>query len=148
MARNGFNLDEVREFFKKKQISIKRQYDESSEKIVRDLYLKLLAETPKDKGRTLAGWNISWGSPQMDVPENLVTRQRATLGEKVAAHAQILARKKNDMSRALSDFDERFSKGEVLHIRNYTEYIFELEFGGHSNQAPNGWIRINIAKLK
>lgn len=98
--------------------------------LIRFFCLNLLRDvvlgTPVDTGRARANWQASIGSPATGIIDkgDKSGGQTANRGSRVAQKAA----------------------GEVFYITNNLPYIYRLEFEGHSNQAPAGWVRTSIER--
>ena len=91
-------------------------------KIALDLYAEIIRRTPVDTGRARANWNLSINSPNTSLSNSLVP---STI---------------NLTAKSLSNLPN-------VYIANGLPYVRELEFG-RSDQAPNGFIRLSIQKIK
>lgn len=92
-------------------------------KIALDLYAEIIRRTPVDTGRARANWNLSINHP------DITTTASTGIPSSVNISPSLL--------KNLPD----------IYISNGLPYVRELEFG-RSDQAPNGFIRLSIQKIK
>lgn len=106
------------------------KFDRDAEKILRGIILsidaKLIQRSPVDTGRFRANWN--YGIGVMDLTVTNVTDPSGSLA----------------LSK-LNSGVELTKLGDIVHITNNLPYAIPLEFG-HSEQAPNGMVRITAAE--
>ena len=115
--------DDVASFAKKTGASI----DETSRAIVLELFSSVVKDTPVDTGRARGNWQTSMGNPA----SGTIDRE----GE----------------SGALSEISSEvsgFGAGKVIYLTNNLPYIYRLEFDGWSDQAPQGMLRKNVARIQ
>ena len=91
------------------------------------LFTAILYDTPVDTGLARGSWWPSVGTPIMGGPQRFDKN-----GSEVAREIQKVV-----LSAKLTD---------VLFMMNNVEYIGELEYGS-SRQAPEGMVRINVARM-
>lgn len=90
------------------------------------VFNNVIIETPVDTGRARGNWQCTIGAPASSV-----------LSEEAAKSA------KDDIT---SDIVQ-WKLTDVAYLTNNLPYIEGLEFGNPgSNQRPNGWVRVNVAK--
>lgn len=97
------------------------------------LHQKIILRTPVDKGRARASWGVSIGEPgdyEAPATTNMSDNQAAQAG-----FAQIEAIKGQLLT------------GKAIWIFNNLPYIEALEYG-HSDQAPNGMVRLSVAEIE
>jgi hypothetical protein len=93
--------------------------DEAIKNVALDVFQRVVVRSPVDTGRFRANWRLSVGAQDLTTSESVVG-QAPTLPDKVA--------------------------GSVLWISNNLPYARPLEYG-HSNQAPNGMVRLTVAEF-
>ena len=87
----------------------------------------VITESPVDKGLFRNGWNTSINSISYDESRDEDRSGSGSIGELKAT--------------TLS-----WSIGDSLFLNNPSKYGARLEFDGWSEQAPNGFLRVNTAK--
>lgn len=116
-------IDQVAQFAQKARDSI----NETQRAIVLELFSSVIMDTPVDTGRSRGEWLTSSGTPVTTLANRL------------------------DMSglEAVTDIVAAIPKsGDItMYLTNNLPYIGALEYG-HSNQAPSGMVRKNIARLE
>ena len=116
--------DQIREYAK----VVNRRIDHVHRNLGLMLFTSIVYDTPVDTGLARGSWFPSKGAPVMggaqryDKDGSTVTRQIQEIC----------------MSAKLTD---------VLFMMNNVEYIGELEYGW-SGQAPEGMVRINVARMR
>lgn len=85
----------------------------------------IINETPVDTGAAKGNWQASVGQPKIGILD-----QQDPAGEKAIA----------DAIKAIPD-----EAGSVVYLSNNLPYINRLEYG-HSDQAPQGMVRVNTGK--
>ena len=100
------------------------------DKIVRtatlELFSGVIKSTPVDTGRAKGAWQCSVNAPKPGQSERLDPSGGAALAEVNANTPQ--------------------GAGQVTYLANNLPYIERLEYG-HSKQAPNGMVRINMDRV-
>lgn len=116
---------------------------ENAERIVRkigfDLHARIVKRMPVDTGRAKANTQISLNS----VPSSSISATDTTESSPIADAGQISAASTARAENAIS----AHKLGDAIYIYNNVEYIGVLEFGSHSEQAPNGMFRISVAEI-
>lgn len=92
-------------------------------KVTFDLHREIMKRTPVDTGRARAGWMVSLGAPSTYLPPE---------GDKVSPPEQ----PNIETDGIQSTF-----------IINNVSYIKALD-EGHSQQAPNGMVKLAVAKVR
>lgn len=123
LNKNAFFLD-LRKFGAK----TKKQAELIFRKVVLDLDQRVVLGTPVDKGTARANWNVSVNVPNLSND----TEKRDPSGSGSIGEVQRTA--------ALA------ALGDVIWLVNSLPYILPLE-EGHSKQAPNGMVRINVRAI-
>src|SRR5690606_26492885 len=97
------------------------------DRVVKDstqvLFRNVITETPVDEGTARGNWQTSVGQPKTGTID------------RVGADAAIA-----EVNAAVPD-----EAGQVVYLSNDLPYIRKLEYG-HSDQAPQGMVRLNAAK--
>jgi hypothetical protein len=106
------------------------QTGEQAKKVVVKFTENVIEDTPVKTGRTKGGWRSTVGSPY-----NTETIRLDPTGELAKAEARVVVRQLPD------------NKDWTFYFSNLTPYASKLEYLGWSQQAPNGMVRINVAKL-
>lgn len=88
------------------------------------LATNVITETPVDTGAARGNWQTSVGQPKTGIVE------------RTGADAAIA-----EVEATVPD-----QAGSVVYLSNNLPYINKLELGGHSQQAPNGMVRVNAAQ--
>lgn len=100
----------------------------NANKNIRGIMFQTLANiqigTPRDTGRAANNWFISVGSPSDKSSDS-------TSGNKLSIE---------DLPKSVF--------GQKFYYTNNLPYIERLEYGGHSQQAPKGWVRAEIKRAK
>lgn len=115
--------DDLQKFARKTGITM----DTAFRGIVTELFSSVILGTPVDTGRARANWLPSVNSyvsspiPKVDPTGN------NTIG----------------LVNAM-----RFGMGDVVYLTNNLPYIYRLEYEGWSKQAPNGMVRVNMARIQ
>lgn len=105
--------------------AMKRRLQNTELQIKRDFFQAILIGTPVDTGLARGGWTISVGAP-------------------APVHGD-LDPDAADGLHAIAAMDTSHS-GKVSFYSNDVPYIIPLEYG-YSRQAPQGMVRINIARF-
>ena len=92
----------------------------------------IITDTPVDTGQLRGNWQTTLGSPSNISLEGLTD----------PSGVGTVAKSK----RALKKF--KLSSGEDIFMTNNLNYATRIEFGHYSSQAPQGMVRINLAKFK
>lgn len=106
------------------------QTGEQAKKVVVKFTENVIQDTPVKTGRTKGGWRSSIGAPYATE-----TIRLDPTGELAKAEARVIVRQLPD------------DKDWTFYFSNLTPYAQKLEYLGWSQQAPNGMVRINVAKL-
>ena len=85
----------------------------------------IIRGTPVDTGRARGNWQCSLGSPVTNEIDRLDPNGSGAVSEVIAT----------------------VKIGEVNYLSNNVPYIRRLEYEGHSKQAPNGMVRIALARF-
>lgn len=97
------------------------------DRVVKDstqvLFRNVITETPVDEGAARGNWQTSVGQPKTGTID------------RIGADAAIA-----EVNAAVPD-----EAGQVVYLSNDLPYIRKLEYG-HSDQAPQGMVRLNAAK--
>jgi hypothetical protein len=83
-------------------------------------------------GRARGNWHISIDTPEFRADDNKDADGRMTMAKIDAKLGELKGR----------------SIGHVVYLTNGLPYVPRLEYESWSKQAPHGWVRINLAKLK
>ncbi len=110
------------------------KHRKNADKLVRALALegmaRLVRRTPVDTGRARNNWNLAHGHPNAtNIREGEHPKDGGLAIAKAASQASGL------------------KAGDVIYLTNALPYIPALEHG-HSNQAPQGMIRLTAKELK
>jgi prophage DNA circulation protein len=95
--------------------------DETARAVTLEVFTSVIQDTPVDTGRARGNWQFTTVSP--------------ATGE-------------TDQSEASAIAAVQPKAGEVNYLTNNLPYIGRLEYVGWSNQAPNGMVRKNIARVR
>lgn len=121
---NSFALDLVR-----KGLSVRKRTTKEISRIIQNLFTNIVIKTPVDKGIARGNWNLSLGTPD----ESFSDQRKDQSGSNTIDKG----------NQNLADFN----LGKTVYITNSTVYIRRLE-DGHSNQAPNGWVKTAIERTR
>lgn len=110
----------------------KGNVDKSQRQAVVLLAQGVIMGNPVDTGRSRNGWNFNVGSVA-----NLPVDMSNLLYDKSGAAA---------LNRIIGQ-SQAFRPGTVAYMSNAVPYVPNLEFEGHSRQAPTGWIRATVTDL-
>jgi hypothetical protein len=80
-------------------------------------------------GRLRGNWNVSFGAPDLSTSSVTDAQGAPTIGKGVA----VLSGTKGD---------------SVIYIMNSLPYVREIEYEGHSSQAPAGMVRVTVADFQ
>lgn len=80
-------------------------------------------------GRLRANWNVSFGNPNFTVSQKIDRTGDATI-----------TAGRNTINRAYGD--------NPIYIMNSMPYVREIEYEGHSKQAPAGMVRITVTEFQ
>lgn len=111
------------------QVRVRDVTDEIGRASLFDLFSSIILATPVDKGVLRNGWNITF-----DAPSNTLPVRGAPTGQ-----API------DRVRQALNARYTFETPQVFFTNNLP-YAQRIEFDGHSQQAPEGMVRINTAR--
>jgi len=97
------------------------------DRVVKDstqvLFRNVITETPVDEGTARGNWQTSVGQPKTGTID------------RIGADAAIA-----EVTATVPD-----EAGQIVYLSNNLPYIRKLEYG-HSEQAPQGMVRVNAAK--
>jgi hypothetical protein len=104
---------------------------ESADKERRAICLEILKSvammTPVDTGRARGNWQVSSDTPKRNVIE----------------------RDSKSWSSVVSQEMGNFGKlGDTVYMTNNLPYIYGLEYGQRSEQAPSGMVRVTLARIR
>lgn len=116
--------EQVRTFSEKTKITMPTVI----KKLALDMYTGIIMLTPVDTGRARANWMMSVGSPNENITENVDKQGSST----IAAGMNNIVEYQGDQS---------------IFITNNLPYIVPLEYG-HSGKAPQGMVRLTVARFR
>ena len=117
-----FNLD-----LKKFGETTVKQAEQIFRKIALDLDTSVVLDTPVDEGTARGNWYPSINFPSNDIDEDLLDPSG---GESIRRITKVVAIAK---------------LGDVIWLTNNLPYILPLE-NGHSGQAPDGMVDVNVQR--
>jgi hypothetical protein len=94
-----------------------------------NLSYRIIKESPVDTGRFRGNWQASVNTPKV----TQIKRKDRTGTSTITAVNNVL---------------EKFSMGQTFYLTNNLPYARRLEYGSHSKQAPNGFLRINVMRVQ
>jgi hypothetical protein len=94
-----------------------------------NLSYRIIKESPVDTGRFRGNWQASVNTPKV----TQLKRKDRTGTSTITAVNNVL---------------EKFSMGQTFYLTNNLPYARRLEYGSHSKQAPNGFLRINVMRVQ
>ena len=94
-----------------------------------NLSYRIIKESPVDTGRFRGNWQASVNTPKV----TKLKRKDRTGTSTITAVNNVL---------------EKFSMGQTFYLTNNLPYARRLEYGSHSKQAPNGFLRINVMRVQ
>ena len=97
--------------------------------ILFDLTRLIIKASPVDTGRFRGNWQASVNTPKV----TQLKRKDRTGTSTITAVNNVL---------------EKFSMGQTFYLTNNLPYARRLEYGSHSKQAPNGFLRINVMRVQ
>lgn len=105
-------------------------------KAVKETLQGIILDTPVDTGQLRGNWQATLGSPS----NKDLTGTLDPTGTSTVAKAEL----------ALSKFklDKHTGKLTTLFLTNNLPYATRIEFGHYSSKAPQGMVRINLAKFR
>jgi hypothetical protein len=118
----GFSAD-IDAFAKKAGASV----DETLRAVALELFGSVIKDTPVDTGRAKGNWQTTIGAPASGEVDR--AGDGAALAEVRSVSAQ-------------------FSGDKTIFLTNNLPYIRRLEYDGWSDQAPNGFVRKNVARIQ
>jgi hypothetical protein len=107
----------------------------TSDKAIFTLCDLIINKTPVDTSRCKRSW-----TPSLNVI--------SSWGLIELTNEEALKIKKTKYIDRVSPELEQMNLGDTFFMANETPYINYLEYGGISRQAPNGMVRINVAKWR
>ncbi len=90
---------------------------------------RIIKESPVDTGRFRGNWQASIGSPVLSTTSRLDSTGAGSI---------------NDAAVTL----QGLKLGQTFYLTNNLPYARRLEYGSHSKQAPNGFLRINLQRVQ
>ena len=90
---------------------------------------RIIKESPVDTGRFRGNWQASIGSPVLSTTSRLDRTGAGSI---------------NDAAVTL----QGLKLGQTFYLTNNLPYARRLEYGSHSKQAPNGFLRINVQRVQ
>ena len=99
--------------------------------ILFDLTRLIIKASPVDTGRFRGNWQASFGSPK---GSKLQRKDKSKDGSSTADLAD----------KVIANFE----MGQTFYLTNNLPYARRLEYGSHSKQAPNGFLRINLIAVQ
>jgi hypothetical protein len=94
-----------------------------------NLSYRIIKESPVDTGRFRGNWQASVNTPKV----TQLKRKDRTGTSTITAVNNVL---------------EKFNMGQTFYLTNNLPYARRLEYGSHSKQAPNGFLRINVMRVQ
>ena len=114
--------------------------DKVVRKVCLDLMTGIVMKTPVDTGRARANWQAS-----IDTPASGAVTFNADAGSGAKAPGES-ASSASAISGGLSAVTQ--ATGRVFWLVNNLPYIYRLEYGAWSKQAPHGMVRTTIAEIQ
>lgn len=106
--------------------AMEQSLEDVSYAIVQELFSSVVLDTPVDTGRARGNWQVSVGQGVYGTIDRL----------------------SKDGSVVLEDIGKvKVKLGESYHLSNNLPYIQRLEYDGWSDQAQNGMVRVNLARV-
>lgn len=109
---------------------------EASEKAIKNSVTKLASDiinsTPVDTGQLRANWQVSINNPAPNV----------LLGRTDKSGVNTINKIKSKVKR----FKLKGKESKIF-LSNNLDYASRIEFGHHSQQAPQGMVRVNLVKF-
>jgi len=90
---------------------------------------RIIKESPVDTGRFRGNWQASIGSPAPSTTSRLDSTGAGSI---------------NDAAVTV----QGLKLGQTFYLTNNLPYARRLEYGSHSKQAPNGFLRINLQRVQ
>jgi hypothetical protein len=90
---------------------------------------RIIKESPVDTGRFRGNWQASIGSPVLSTTSRLDSTGAGSI---------------NDAAVTV----QGLKLGQTFYLTNNLPYARRLEYGSHSKQAPNGFLRINLQRVQ
>jgi len=90
---------------------------------------RIIKESPVDTGRFRGNWQASIGSPVLSTTSRLDRTGAGSI---------------NDAAVTV----QGLKLGQTFYLTNNLPYARRLEYGSHSKQAPNGFLRINLQRVQ
>ncbi|MGL4517064.1 MAG: hypothetical protein ACRCUH_10295 [Shewanella sp.] len=112
--------------FVKFAVLTKSSLDDTGRAIALELFSSTIKDCPVDTGRARGSLQTTIGTPATDDPMR-------TEGQSLAEVSRVSA---------------QFGMGKVIYLTSNLPYIYRLEFLGWSNQAPEGFMRKNAARIQ
>ena len=130
-----FTLD-ISKFIEKTNL----EADKVVRKVCLDLMAGVILKTPVDTGRARANWQAS-----IDRPATGTVSFNADAGSNKTAPSP-----SSGSTSSIGDGMAAVSKatGRVFWLVNNLPYIYRLEYGAWSKQAPHGMVRTTIAEIQ
>ena len=97
--------------------------------ILLDLTRLIIKASPVDTGRFRGNWQASVNTPKV----TQLKRKDRTGTRTITAASNVI---------------EKFNMGQTFYLTNNLPYARRLEYGSHSKQAPNGFLRINLIAVQ
>jgi len=121
---SGFSL-QIRDFVK----TVKAREDVIVRRVGLQALESVVRMSPVDTGRFKGNWQVGLSAPV-----------RATLETEDKSGTQTIARGNQVLSHAQA--------GGIIYLSNNLPYARALEYGHSQAQAPNGMVRITVARLQ
>jgi hypothetical protein len=129
-------MSDIRNFERQFAASTKTVIEASNKAIRKgseELLKSIVQSTPVQSGQLRANWKVS-----LDNPTDEVSRGRTDVsGFSTVASGRAV----------LSSFSLERRTERTIYLNNNLEYASRIEFGGHSQQAPFGMVRLNVARF-
>lgn len=106
------------------------------------IFTGVIEGTPVDTGRARSNWFLTEGAPSSKTRVNSQTTLRRGTGTK---ETKIPLTPKE--TQKLNKVNE-FKIGKTWYLTNNLPYIEDLEYEGRSRQAPVGWVRRTIKRVR
>jgi hypothetical protein len=96
-----------------------------------NLSASIIKASPVDTGRFRGNWQSSINAPKGN---KLERKDKSKDG--------------NNTALLVRDVVDSLNMGQTFYLTNNLPYARRLEYGSHSKQAPNGFLRINVMRVQ
>lgn len=139
MAIRIRGIDEVIRSLPRYQNRLQTAARKLQQSVAKEMFTGIVQRTPVDSGFAMASWRLNTGAPLTSTANKSEYKARSSRGQisRSAARSKAL----DYATKQLNNIKNRENLASI-HISSSVNYISLLENASHSQQAPNGMVRV------